>query len=192
MSSTRAPAVEARQLIKTYPGDVTALSGMDVTVETGTVFGLLGPNGGRQVHHRQDPHHPGPSRLRLRHRGRARRAAPPGPGAPRDRRRRPELRRRPGGHRPGEPPTPGQAVRLEECGSEPPGGRTARPLQARRRGAAPGQGLLGRYAASARRGARSRPPPRGALPRRAHHRTRPRGAHRDVGRDRPPRSATRG
>jgi len=45
MSSTRAPAVAARQLIKTYPGDVTALSGMDVTVETGTVFGLLGPNG---------------------------------------------------------------------------------------------------------------------------------------------------
>ncbi|MFF4834431.1 ATP-binding cassette domain-containing protein [Streptomyces sp. NPDC001315] len=45
MSSTRAPAVEARQLIKTYAGDVTALSGMDVTVEPGTVFGLLGPNG---------------------------------------------------------------------------------------------------------------------------------------------------
>ncbi|MEU0431825.1 ATP-binding cassette domain-containing protein [Streptomyces sp. NPDC006290] len=45
MSSTRAPAVEARQLIKTYSGDVTALSGMDITVEQGTVFGLLGPNG---------------------------------------------------------------------------------------------------------------------------------------------------
>jgi ABC-2 type transport system ATP-binding protein len=45
MSSTRAPAVEARQLVKTYPGDVTALSGLDVTVEPGTVFGLLGPNG---------------------------------------------------------------------------------------------------------------------------------------------------
>ncbi|MEU9468693.1 ATP-binding cassette domain-containing protein [Streptomyces avermitilis] len=43
--NTRAPAVEARQLIKTYPGDVTALSGMDITVEPGTVFGLLGPNG---------------------------------------------------------------------------------------------------------------------------------------------------
>ncbi|MPY59749.1 ATP-binding cassette domain-containing protein [Streptomyces spongiae] len=43
--STRAPAVVARQLIKTYPGDVTALCGMDVTVEPGTVFGLLGPNG---------------------------------------------------------------------------------------------------------------------------------------------------
>ncbi|MFS8203698.1 ATP-binding cassette domain-containing protein [Streptomyces sp. CWNU-52B] len=43
--STRAPAVQARQLIKTYPGEVTALSGMDLTVEAGTVFGLLGPNG---------------------------------------------------------------------------------------------------------------------------------------------------
>ncbi|WP_330341048.1 ATP-binding cassette domain-containing protein [Streptomyces sp. NBC_00557] len=43
--STRAPAVEARQLTKTYPGGVTALSGMDITVAPGTVFGLLGPNG---------------------------------------------------------------------------------------------------------------------------------------------------
>ncbi|NGO10129.1 ATP-binding cassette domain-containing protein [Streptomyces sp. HC44] len=43
--NTHAPAVAARQLIKTYPGDVTALSGMDITVEPGTVFGLLGPNG---------------------------------------------------------------------------------------------------------------------------------------------------
>ncbi|MDC0767773.1 ATP-binding cassette domain-containing protein [Streptomyces sp. HD] len=42
--ATRAPAVEARQLIKTY-GEVTALNGMDITVEPGTVFGLLGPNG---------------------------------------------------------------------------------------------------------------------------------------------------
>ncbi|NUR01614.1 MAG: ATP-binding cassette domain-containing protein [Streptomyces sp.] len=45
MSATRAPAVQARQLIKTYPGEVTALCGMDVTVDAGTVFGLLGPNG---------------------------------------------------------------------------------------------------------------------------------------------------
>lgn len=44
-TSTRTPAVEARDLVKTYPGDVTALSGMDITVEAGTVFGLLGPNG---------------------------------------------------------------------------------------------------------------------------------------------------
>ncbi|MFI1033215.1 ATP-binding cassette domain-containing protein [Streptomyces sp. NPDC020951] len=45
MSTTRAPAVEARQLVKTYPGGVTALNGLDITVEPGTVFGLLGPNG---------------------------------------------------------------------------------------------------------------------------------------------------
>ncbi|MFB7134682.1 ATP-binding cassette domain-containing protein [Streptomyces sp. NPDC056237] len=43
--STRAPAVAARHLIKTYPGDVTALAGMDLDVDAGTVFGLLGPNG---------------------------------------------------------------------------------------------------------------------------------------------------
>jgi ABC-2 type transport system ATP-binding protein len=42
---TRGPAVEARDLVKTYPGGVTALNGLDVTVEPGTVFGLLGPNG---------------------------------------------------------------------------------------------------------------------------------------------------
>ncbi|MEV5609891.1 ATP-binding cassette domain-containing protein [Streptomyces sp. NPDC052225] len=40
-----APAVRAHRLVKTYPGDVTALSELDITVEPGTVFGLLGPNG---------------------------------------------------------------------------------------------------------------------------------------------------
>ncbi|MER7170716.1 ATP-binding cassette domain-containing protein [Streptomyces mesophilus] len=44
-SRTTAPAVQAYELTKTYPGDVTALSGMSLTVEAGTVFGLLGPNG---------------------------------------------------------------------------------------------------------------------------------------------------
>jgi ABC-2 type transport system ATP-binding protein len=39
------PAIEARQLVKTYPGGVQALRGLDFTVEPGTVFGLLGPNG---------------------------------------------------------------------------------------------------------------------------------------------------
>jgi ABC-2 type transport system ATP-binding protein len=43
--TTHAPAVEAHDLIKTYPGGVTALDGMSVTVAAGTVFGLLGPNG---------------------------------------------------------------------------------------------------------------------------------------------------
>ena len=39
-----AAAIEAEGLRKRY-GTVEALRGVDLTVETGTVFGLLGPNG---------------------------------------------------------------------------------------------------------------------------------------------------
>jgi ABC-2 type transport system ATP-binding protein len=38
-------AIEAHDLVKTYPGDVPALQGLTFGVEPGTVFGLLGPNG---------------------------------------------------------------------------------------------------------------------------------------------------
>ncbi|CAN5447042.1 ABC transporter ATP-binding protein [soil metagenome] len=38
------PAIEARQLYKSY-GDVTAVDGVDLTIEEGEVFALLGPNG---------------------------------------------------------------------------------------------------------------------------------------------------
>jgi ABC-2 type transport system ATP-binding protein len=38
-------AVAASDLVKTYPGGVTALRGVDLAVPAGTVFGLLGPNG---------------------------------------------------------------------------------------------------------------------------------------------------
>jgi ABC-2 type transport system ATP-binding protein len=38
-------AIEARELEKTYPGDVRALDGLSFSVPAGTVFGLLGPNG---------------------------------------------------------------------------------------------------------------------------------------------------
>ena len=42
-----APAIEARGLVKRYPGKppVVALDGLDLTVPSGTVFALLGPNG---------------------------------------------------------------------------------------------------------------------------------------------------
>jgi ABC-2 type transport system ATP-binding protein len=40
-----AHAIEATDLVKTYPGDVKALDELSFSVERGTVFGLLGPNG---------------------------------------------------------------------------------------------------------------------------------------------------
>src|SRR5438128_5343964 len=39
------PAIEVRQLRKTYPGPVEAVVGIDFAVAQGEVFGLLGPNG---------------------------------------------------------------------------------------------------------------------------------------------------
>src|SRR5213596_2897555 len=39
------PAIEARELRKTYPGGVEAVKGVDFEVAAGVVFGLLGPNG---------------------------------------------------------------------------------------------------------------------------------------------------
>jgi ABC-2 type transport system ATP-binding protein len=39
------PAIEAAGLVKTYPGDVRALDGLDLTVPAGAIYGLLGPNG---------------------------------------------------------------------------------------------------------------------------------------------------
>jgi ABC-2 type transport system ATP-binding protein len=38
-------AIEATELVKTYPPDVRALDGLTLSVEAGTIFGLLGPNG---------------------------------------------------------------------------------------------------------------------------------------------------
>jgi ABC-2 type transport system ATP-binding protein len=38
-------AIEARDLRKTYPPQVTALDGLSLYVQAGTIFGLLGPNG---------------------------------------------------------------------------------------------------------------------------------------------------
>jgi len=38
-------AIDARELIKTYPPDVRALDGLSLSVQAGTIFGLLGPNG---------------------------------------------------------------------------------------------------------------------------------------------------
>jgi ABC-2 type transport system ATP-binding protein len=41
----RGLAIEARDLVKTYPKGVRALDGLSFSVQEGTIFGLLGPNG---------------------------------------------------------------------------------------------------------------------------------------------------
>ena len=38
-------AIEARDLVKVYPGDIRAVDGISLDVQPGSVFGLLGPNG---------------------------------------------------------------------------------------------------------------------------------------------------
>ena len=43
--TSAAPAVEAVELTKTYPGGVQAVKGVSFRVEPGEAFGLLGPNG---------------------------------------------------------------------------------------------------------------------------------------------------
>jgi ABC-2 type transport system ATP-binding protein len=43
--SPREVAIEAVDLVKTYPNDIRALDGISLAVEAGTIFGLLGPNG---------------------------------------------------------------------------------------------------------------------------------------------------
>src|SRR3954454_15543975 len=44
-SVDRIAAIEAHGLVKTYPGDVRALDGLDLSVPAGTIFALVGPNG---------------------------------------------------------------------------------------------------------------------------------------------------
>ena len=180
-------AIEAHGLVKTYPGDVRALKGLSLAIAKGTVFGLLGPNGAGKsttVKILTTLSRPDAGE---RHRGRATTC-----------RRAGRVRRAIG-------------VVAQQSGARPAGDRTREPASCRAsvygmRGAAlrsRAEELLERFglADAADRAVRTYSggmqrrldvaigagaPARGALPRRAHHRPRPRGARRHVGRDRAP------
>ena len=96
-------AIEAADLVKTYPKGVRALDGLSFAVRRGHVFGLLGPNGAGKsttvkiltTLAQADSGPASVAGLDVRAAGRR--------GAPRHRRGRPAIRSRPGRHRPGEP-----------------------------------------------------------------------------------------
>ena len=177
--------IEARGLVKTYKGPVRALDGVTLRGRARHDLRAARPQRRRQVHHRQDPHHALPARRRAR------------PGSPGidvlrhpDRVRRVDRRRRPAA--PASTPRP-PAARTSSSRAALYG-MCGRALRSRvdelldRFGLTDaadraGPDLLGRHAAQARRGPRPGPPARGAVPRRAHDRPRPRGARRRCGRE---------
>ena len=143
------------------------------------------PERRRQVDHRQDPLHPLARRLRRRVRRGHRRREASGPRAPRDRLRRAEVGR-PTRWTPASRTScsPAACTACRANAAKRARGRAARPVRAPASRQAPGQDLLRRHGPQARRRDRPHAPPRGAVPRRADHRPRPRGPRRDVGRDR--------
>ncbi len=56
-------AIFAHQLKKRYPPDVTALAGLGVAVDEGTIFGLLGPNSANIASEYVESRHADGSRL---------------------------------------------------------------------------------------------------------------------------------
>ena len=155
------------------------------TCEPGTVFALLGPNGAGKSTTVQDPRPRcrGPTRGTARRRRHRRAAADPDAVRRAHRPGLAEVVRRPDGHRAREPrarrPHPGPVAADARARADELLARFGLDDAADRLV----QDLVRRHGPQARRRHRARPPPAGAVPRRADHRARPRGARRACGRE---------
>ena len=111
--ATTAPAdvIRTVDLTKIYPGDVTAVDGLNLTVRTGEIFGLLGPNGaGKTTTASMLTTRVIPTAGRA-YRERDRRRPPPGHRQAVDRRRAADEHARPGADGVGEPLLPRPLLR---------------------------------------------------------------------------------
>ena len=64
--------IVVENLVKAYPGKVTAVDGVNFGVEAGRIFGFLGPNGAGKSTTIRLPDHPGAAHFRACHGGRLR------------------------------------------------------------------------------------------------------------------------
>ena len=177
------PAIEAVGLTKRF-GEVEALTGVDLEVAQGTVFGLLGPNGagkttavrilttvlsptggvGRVLGH-DVVTEAAQVRASIGLAGQFAAVDENLTG-------RENLR------------LVGRLATCSQASTSAAGHRAARAVRAQRRGRPAGQDLLGWHAATARPGRGVGPPAAGGVPGRADHGARPAEPHRPVGRDR--------
>ena len=180
------PAIQATGLVKHF-GDVEAVKGVVARGAHRHRARSARPERRRQDHRRAHAHHDAPTRRRHARRCSAStcRKNPQRSGRD-DRPRRPVRRRRREPHRAREPlagragspicrkpRSTGRAPTSCSSSSSSPTPPTARCKH-----------VLGRHAPAARPRRRARAPPAGAVPRRAHHRARPAGPQRALGRDR--------
>ena len=168
--------LDARSLVK-HLGGRRVVDGVDLACETSQIVGLLGPNGAGKTTTLRMLYgflRPDAGRIHVE-RGGAR--ARPGAGQARDRGVHPGRHVRRRLHGGAEPLHRGELLPPAADRSRPARGRAARALRPGALRAPEAGDALGRVPAPADDRARPRAPAAPALPRRAHHRPRPAGAH---------------
>ena len=189
-ATTSGAVIEVRGLVRTFEGGIEAVRGIDLSVSPGEVFGFLGPNGAGKTTTVRMLCTLLPPTSGTREGCRLRRRPEPRCGAPPDRRGAPGDRPRPGPDRARAARASVRAVRDHRQKRQGAHRRAAGAGRADRGRRPPDQDLLGRNEAPARPRERAGAFARGAVPRRADHRPRPRFASDCLGRG-PPRQGIR-